>query len=276
MLKKLMAIVMSLVVVFSFVGCSSNDSKEASTDKGPKTIKIATSDQDLEEMLKSVEGEFLEKGYKMEIRMFAGDIVAPNTALSEGSVDANFYQHVPYMNDFNKSKGTNLVAVGESIFYSKMGIYSQKIKSLNEVKDGMEIGISSDATNRTRALLFMENMGLIKLKKGLEVYTKLDIVENPKNLKIVELDVAMIPKTLPDLDMVIIYPYDMELAGYNIKPIAMDPPEVGKKYGLVLSVDKKNENAPWAKTLAELMKGEKTKEVVKKYYKDTGAHISEY
>ncbi|MEG2338711.1 MAG: MetQ/NlpA family ABC transporter substrate-binding protein, partial [Clostridium sp.] len=189
MIKKVVSILLASLLTLSMVGCTSTKDKEAVAEGGVKTIKIGTTDADLEEMVKSVEGEFLEKGYKMEVKMFAGDILAPNIAVQEGSIDANFYQHVPYMNDFNKSKGSNLVAVGESIFYSKMGLYSQKIKSLDEVKEGMKIGISSDATNRTRALLFMEKMGLIKLKEGLEVCSKLDIVENPKKLEIVELDV---------------------------------------------------------------------------------------
>lgn len=275
-IKKILVGLLAATMSIAFVGCSSSDSKGKETSSDVKTIKIGTTDADMEDMLLSVKDDFLKKGYKMEIQMFPGDYVTPNNAVSEGSLDANFYQHAPYLKEFNKNKGTNLVTIGKSIFYSNMGFYSNTLNSLDEVKEGMSIAISSDATNRTRALLFMENQGLIKLKKGLEVYGKLDIEENKYNLDIIELDVAKLPSTLEDVDMIITYPFDMELAGIDKKPIVCDPSEIGEKYGISIVVDSKNENSDWTKQLVELLKGEKTKAVVEKYYKDTGVHISDY
>ncbi|MEG2354245.1 MAG: MetQ/NlpA family ABC transporter substrate-binding protein [Clostridium sp.] len=275
--KRLITMILLVSMCLTVSACSKGkaDVKEGN-DSGVQTIKIGTCDKDLEDMVLSVKDEFLKEGYKIEIKMFAGEVVAPNIAVSEGTLDANFYQHVPYMVEFNKNKGTNLVAIGESIFYSNMGLYSEKITKIDEVKEGMKIAISSDATNRTRALLLMQDLGLVKLKAGLEVYSKLDVEENKYNLEITELDTAMIPSSLPDVDMVIIYPYDMELAGYEMKPLAMDPSKIGRKYGISLVTDKKNEDAKWAKILSKLLQGEKTKKVVEEYYKDTGVHISDY
>lgn len=241
-----------------------------------KVIKAATTDEDMEEMLLTAKDALKEAGYDLEIQMFSGDYVAPNIATNDGKIDINFFQHVPYLVEFNKNHDTNLVQIGDSIFYSSMGLFSDKIKSLDEIKEGMTIAISSDATNRTRALQFMEAMGLIKLKKGLDVYTKLDIEENKYNLDIVEMDVAMIPKSIPDMDMVIIYPYDVELAGDDLKAIEYDPPQIGSGHGIVLVTTEENKDAEWAKIMQKTMEGEKTKDVVKKYYGDTGRHFLDY
>lgn len=273
-LKKLLIGLLSVAMCGLMIGCAMQTSKVE--PKETKTIKIGTTDADMEEMLLSVKEDYLQKGYEMEIQMFPGDYVTPNNAVAEDSLQANFYQHKPYLDEFNKNKGTNLVAIDRSIFYSNMAFYSNKIDSLDEVKDGMTIAMSSDATNRTRALKFMENQGLIKLKEGLEVYTKLDIEENKYNLEIIELDVAKLPSSLDDVDMIITYPFDMELAKIDKKPIVCDPSEIGEKYGISLVVDGKNKDEEWATTLVELLKGEKTKAVVEKYYKDTGVHISDY
>lgn len=273
-LKKLLIGLLSVAMCGLMIGCAMQTSKVE--PKETKTIKIGTTDADMEEMLLSVKEDYLQKGYEMEIQMFPGDYVTPNNAVAEDSLQANFYQHKPYLDEFNKNKGTNLVAIDRSIFYSNMAFYSNKIDSLDEVKDGMTIAMSSDATNRTRALKFMENQGLIKLKEGLEVYTKLDIEENKYNLEIIELDVAKLPSSLDDVDMIITYPFDMELAKIDKKPIVCDPSEIGEKYGISLVVDGKNKGEEWATTLVELLKGEKTKAVVEKYYKDTGVHISDY
>jgi len=273
-LKKLLIGLLSVAMCGLMIGCAMQTSKVE--PKETKTIKIGTTDADMEEMLLSVKEDYLQKGYEMEIQMFPGDYVTPNNAVAEDSLQANFYQHKPYLDEFNKNKGTNLVAIDRSIFYSNMAFYSNKIDSLDEVKDGMTMAMSSDATNRTRALKFMENQGLIKLKEGLEVYTKLDIEENKYNLEIIELDVAKLPSSLDDVDMIITYPFDMELAKIDKKPIVCDPSEIGEKYGISLVVDGKNKDEEWATTLVELLKGEKTKAVVEKYYKDTGVHISDY
>lgn len=256
-----------------FTGCSA---KEESKEAEKKVIKAATTDNDMEEMLLTTKDALKEAGYDLEIEMFSGDYVAPNIATDKGEIDVNFFQHVPYLDEFNKNQSTHLAAPGESIFYSNMGLFSDKINSLDEIKDGMSIAISSDATNRTRALKFMESMGLIKLEEGLNVYTKIDIKENPHNLDIVEMDVAMIPKSIPDMDMVIIYPYDVEIAGYDLKAIEMDPADIGSYYGIVLVVQEDNQNAEWLQIMQKTMQGEETKKVVEKYYGDTGVHISDY
>ena len=275
-MKKTSKIVLILMVVTAMViGLAScGDSKAPAKEK--KEIVAATTDADMEAMLNTCKPALKKAGYSLKVKMFSEDYVTPNIATNDGDIDVNFFQHVPYLNDFNKDKKTELIAAGPSIFYSNMGLFSDKITSLDQIKDGMSIVISSDATNRTRALRFMENMGLIKLDKKKKTLTKLDVTENKYNLDIKEIDYAMIPKTLPDVDMLIIYPYDMELAGYDIKPIKQDPPEIGSEYGIVLVTNKKNKDAKWLKIMQDTMEGKETQKVVHKYYGDTGVHFLEY
>ena len=275
-LKQIISVLVAGVMAFSVAACGSDSGKQADKEKKEKVIHAATTDEDMEEMLLTTKDALKKAGYKLEVKMFSGDYVAPNLETEDGKIDVNFFQHVPYLEEFNQDHKTHLEAAGKSIFYSTMGLFSHKIDSLDQIEDGMTIALSSDITNKTRALRFMESMDLIKLKKGLNVYNITDIEENPHNLDIVELDYAMIPKAFEDVDMLIIYPYDMELAGYDVKPIVQDPPAVGSEYGIVLVTNEKNHDAKWLKIMQEEMEKDACKDVVYKYYKDTGVHVSDY
>ena len=269
--KFLLVLMIIGTMIFGLASCGNGKSEGKK-----KEIVAATTDKDMEEMLNTCKPALEKKGYSLKIKMFSGDYTTPNIATDDGDIDVNFFQHVPYMEEFNKSKKTHLIAAGDSIFYSTMGIFSDKIKSLDQVKPGMTIAISEDATNRTRALRFLDNVGLIKVDKDKKILTKLDITENKYNLDIKELDIAMIPKAYPDMDLIVVYPYDMEEAGYKVKPIVQDPPEIGSQYGIILVTNEKNKDAEWLKIMQKTMEGEETKKVVKKYYKDSGIHHSEY
>ena len=137
-------------------------------------------------------------------------------ATTDGDVDANYFQHVPYLEQYNEENGTDLVAVAD-MHYEKMAIYSESKKSLDELADGDKIGVPNDATNEARALKVLAENGVIKLAEGTtETATKTDIVENPKNVEIVELEAATIPATLPDLA------YGVINANYAIQSDIMD------------------------------------------------------
>lgn len=147
-------------------------------------------------------GDLLKKeGYDLKIKEFT-DYVTPNTALGEGSLDANFFQHVPYLENTKKEKGLDLVWVAK-VHIEPLGLYSKKIKKLDELKNGARIAIPNDATNCSRALRLLEKNGIIKVKPG-ELVTAKDITENHKKVKISEIEAAQLPRTLPDVDASVI------------------------------------------------------------------------
>jgi YaeC family lipoprotein len=154
-------------------------------------------------ILEAVKALLLTKGVELEIREFT-DYVQPNLALESGELDANFFQHRPYLDDFNAQNNTSIVALAD-VHYEPLGIYPGKTTSLDALKDGAQIAVPNDTTNEARALLLLEANGLIKLKEGAGLTATVnDIAENPKNLKIVELEAAQIPRSLPDVDAAVI------------------------------------------------------------------------
>ncbi len=167
-------------------------------DEADKTIKVAASPTPHAEILNSVADALAEEGWTLEVIEF-DDYVQPNVATTDGDVDANYFQHVPYLDQYNEENGTNLVSVA-GIHYEPMAAYAGTKDSFDALEEGDKIGVPNDVTNEARALLLLEANGVIKLKEGAGVAaTKTDIVENPKNIEIVELEAATIPASLPDL-----------------------------------------------------------------------------
>ncbi|MDR2654794.1 MAG: MetQ/NlpA family ABC transporter substrate-binding protein [Oscillospiraceae bacterium] len=164
------------------------------------TIKVGATPVPHAEILEAVKPILAEQGITLEIVEFQ-DYVLPNTAVEEGELDANYFQHRPYLESFNTEHSTHLVDIGD-IHYEPFGIYPGKAASLEELADGAQIAVPNDTTNEARALLLLESTGLIKVDpgKGLEA-TVNDITENPKNLKIVELEAAQIPRSLQDVEL---------------------------------------------------------------------------
>lgn len=150
--------------------------------------------------MRSVSDELEKQGYKLEVVEY-NDYIIPNTALESGELDANYIQHLPYLEDFNKENGTHIVSVAD-IHYEPFGIYAGKSDSLENLKEGAVIAVPNDTTNEARALLLLQDQGLIKLKEnaGLTVTVK-DIADNPKNFEIKELEAAQVPKALQDVDV---------------------------------------------------------------------------
>ena len=155
------------------------------------------------EILEAAKPLMAEKGYDLQVMIYS-DYVQPNNALDAGDLDANYFQHLPYLESFNEQHGTKLVSAA-AIHYEPFGIYAGKTASLEEVADGAVVAVPNDVTNEARALLLLEAQGLITLKEGagLEA-TKNDIAENPKNLEIMEVEAAQIPRVLPDVDLAVI------------------------------------------------------------------------
>jgi len=188
MKKFLLAILLALII-------------PAAVFAADKTIVIGVTPFPHKDIMTVVKGVLAKEGYDLQIKEFT-DYVTPNTALAEKSLDANFFQHVPYLENMNKEKNLGLIWVAK-IHIEPLGLYSKKIKKLNEIKTGAQIAIPNDPTNCARALRLLEKNGLIKVKAG-DLVTAKDVTYNPKKIKFHELDAAQLPRTLQDVDASVI------------------------------------------------------------------------
>ncbi|KNF07214.1 ABC transporter D-methionine-binding protein MetQ [Gottschalkia purinilytica] len=259
-----------LLLVFTLItglivsGCSKespDNKKSEASQNGNETkkevvLKVGASPVPHSELLNLVKDDLKEQGIILEIKEF-NDYVQPNIALNDKQLDANFFQHKPYLDEFIEAKGVDLVSLGQ-VHVEPLGLYSESIKSLDELKDGATIAIPNDPTNGGRALLLLQNQGLIKLKEnaGLTA-TSNDIDKNPKKLKFEELDAAQIPRTLKDVDAAVIN-----------GNFALDAGLVPTKDALTVSKDKKDDlvlegkESPYANIIA-VRKGEENNENLK-------------
>ena len=262
-MKKLIAIVLSLILVLSFAACG----KKADG----KTVKVGASITPHAEILREAAKLLEKEGIKLEVVEYT-DYVQPNTAVEDGSLDANYFQHTPYLNTFNAENKTHLVSVG-LIHYEPFGIYAGKVKALSDLPDGAKIGVPNDGSNETRALLLLQQEGLLKLKDGIDAAsnaTKLDVVENPKNIEIVEMEAAQIPKALKDLDFGVINGNYALQAGLNAKTDALALEDASgsgaQTYANVLCVKEGREKDEAILALFKALTSQEVKDFINKTY----------
>ena len=211
--------------------------------------------------------KLLEKdGVQMKVIEFT-DYIQPNAALAAGDLDANSYQHQPYLDAQIKDRGYKFVSVGSTITFP-MGVYSKKIKSLNDLKQGARVGVPNDPTNGGRALLVLQAKVVIKLKAdaGLKA-TPLDIVENPKKIKIVELDAAQLPRSLDDFDAAVINGNYAESAGLSPTKDAIAVEASTGPYANVIAVRIADKDKPWVAKLVKAYHSPEVKKFVLEKYK---------
>lgn len=256
------AIILSLVIgSAALTGCGGKDGDD-------KTIKVGASPAPHAEILKEVESELEKDGYKLEVVEFQ-DYVQPNKALDAGDIDANYFQHKPYMDEFNAKQETELVSIG-AIHYEPLGLYQGEKKSIDELAEGDKIAVPNDTTNEARALLLLESEGLIKLKKdaGLTA-TKQDVVENPKKLEIVELEAAIIPRSMSSVAMGAIngnYALSAGIKEETAITFESSDSEAAKTYANIIAVKKGNEDSEKSKALFKAMTSDKIKKFIEKKY----------
>ncbi|BCS55444.1 methionine ABC transporter substrate-binding protein [Geobacter sp. SVR] len=211
-----------------------------------------------------------EKGYQLEIKEFT-DYVQPNLALQNKELDANYFQHKPYLDDFNKNNKTSLASAA-AIHYEPLGIYPGKTKALADMKDGAVIAVPNDTTNEARALLLLETLKLIKLKPdaGLKA-TAADIVENPKHIQIKELEAAQLTRSLPDVDFAVINGNYALLANLSVAANALAKEEkeslAASTFANIIAVRTGDENRPEIKALIEALKSDAVKKFIEDKYK---------
>lgn len=221
-MKKVLLTLFSLTLVLVLAACGNNNAKNAANSAAtnapaadasaepttepsaePVTLVVGASPKPHAEILKAIAPLLEKQGIKLEIKEFT-DYILPNTQLAEKALDANFFQHKPYLDDQNQKNGTELVPV-TAVHVEPFGAYSKKIKSIDELADGAKVAIPNDPTNGGRALILLAKNGLIKLKDDTNITsTTADITENKKNLKIIELEAAMLPRQLDEVDLALI------------------------------------------------------------------------
>lgn len=269
-LSYLLIFVLILSLCLAFAGCSSSEGEgdEPQGDAADTVIKVGASPAPHQEILEVAKPLLEEQGYTLEIVSY-NDYILPNTVLEEGDLDANYFQHITYLKNFNEENDTHLVSAAE-IHYEPFGIYAGKTTSLDDLQKGASVGVPNDPTNEARALLLLEQEGLIKLKEGVGILaTVLDIEENPKELKFNEVEAAQLPRLLPDVDIAVIngnYAIDAGLKIADALAIEAADSEAGKAYVNVVAVKEGNENLPKIKALVEALESDEVKQFIEETY----------
>lgn len=229
------------------------------------TLKVGATPVPHAEILEHVKPALEQKGVKLEVVEF-NDYVQPNLACDDGELDANFFQHRPYLDVFIKDHGVDLVAVA-GVHVEPMGVYSSKIKDLNDLKKGDSIAIPNDPTNGGRALLLLASAGLIKVPDPNDVtVTVLDITENPLNLNFRELEAAQLPRSLPDVTAAVINTNYAIPAGLNPLKDALYQEGADSPYVNILVANKDSAETADMKALVEVLTSEDTAQFIKDKY----------
>lgn len=267
-MKKLFIIFLAGVISLGLLsGCTTTGGDVTTSPSGMEnslegtTLKVAASPTPHAEILAVAKDILAKQGVTLEILEFT-DYIQPNTVTEDSQVDANYFQHITYLNDFNAKQGTHLVPVAE-LHYEPFGIYAGKTGALADLADGANIGIPSDPTNGGRALLLLQANGLITLSRdvGLEP-TKLDIEENAHNYKIVEMDAAQLPRSLDSLDIAVIngnYAMQGGLNTENALAVEDSDSETAQAYTNVLVVKEGREEDPAIQALVAALKSAEVK-----------------
>ena len=247
------------------------EAAEEAPAEGLVKIRVAASPTPHAEILAVAKEILAAQGYELEIVEYT-DYVQPNLVVDDGEVDANYFQHTPYLNTFNAENETDVVSVG-LIHYEPFGIYAGKTASLEELADGAEVIVPNDGSNETRALLLLQQEGLITLKEGIDASsnaTVYDIEENPLNLKITEMEAAQLPLSLPDVDIAVIngnYAIQAGLnAGTDALAIEDASGDAAQTYANILAVKAGNENDEGIQALLAALQSQEVKDFINDTY----------
>lgn len=269
-MKKFLTASLLTLTLFGLTACGSStdtnkpDSNTANTESS-NTITVGATSVPHAEILNEVVDNLAEEGITLNVKEFS-EYTVLNPSLSSGEIDANFFQHTSYLNNYVEETGDKLVSVGP-VHTEPMGIYSKTVKSLDELADGDKIAVPNDATNGARALLLLESNGVIKLKEGIgDKATIFDIEENSKNLEIIEMDAAALPRALDDVKMAVINTnYALE-AGFNPMEDAIAIEGSDSPFANILVVKEGNENKPEIQSLYKALTSDEIKTFIEEKY----------
>ena len=266
-MKNTKIITVSLAAALA-IGAITANGVLVSADAEKGTIKVAASATPHAEILEEAKPILEKEGWDLEVTVF-DDYVQPNLVVESGDFDANYFQHIPYLDNFNEEQGTHLVNAG-GIHYEPFGIYPGTKKSLDELEDGDTIAVPNDTTNEARALLLQDN-GVFTLKDGagLEATVK-DIEENPKNIKIEELEAAQVSRVKDEVAFVVLNGNYALQAGYSVSKDSIahetSDSEAAKTYVNVIAVKEGNEESEAIKALVDTLKSDEIKDFINEKY----------
>ena len=263
-MKKLIAAALTGALVLGTVGTSVVFAAD-----DDKTITVAASETPHSEILEAAKPILEEEGYDLEVTVF-DDYVQPNEVVESGDFDANYFQHIPYLNSFNEEKGTHLVNAG-GIHYEPFGIYPGTKSSLDDIADGDTIAVPNDTTNEARALLLLQDNGIIKLKDGAGLEATVnDIEENPYDVEIVELAAEQVARVAEETSYIVLNGNYALQAGYSVSKDALayetSDSEAAKTYVNVIAVKEGNENSDKIKALVDVLKSDEIKDFINEKY----------
>ena len=260
MKRRLVSLTLAALLVLGLTACGGK--------KQNATIKVGATPAPHAAILEVAKEILAEQGYTLDIVEY-DDYITPNTSLEDGSLDANYFQHITYMNEFNAENGTHMVSAA-GIHYEPFGLYAGKTAALADLQDGAQIAVPNDGTNEARALLLLEQEGLIKLKDGVGLSaTKSDIAENPHNYEIMELEARLLPTTLQDVDMAVIngnYAIDAGLKVSDAVAVEAADGAAAEAYVNVLAVKEGSENSEGIQALVKALQSDKVKTFIEETY----------
>ena len=263
-MKKLIAAALTGALVLGTVGTT-----VVFADDDDKTITVAASETPHSEILEQAKPILEKEGYDLEVTVF-DDYVQPNEVVESGDFDANYFQHIPYLDSFNEEKGTHLVNAG-GIHYEPFGIYPGTKDSLDDLEDGDTIAVPNDTTNEARALLLLQDNGIITLKDGVGLEATVnDIEENPHNVEIVELAAEQVARVADETSYIVLNGNYALQAGYSVAKDALayekSDSEAAKTYVNVIAVKEGNENSDKIKALVAALKSDEIKDFINEKY----------
>ena len=266
MKKKILTLLLAAAVTASLAGCAKGGDNAGADDA--TTIKVGANITPHSEILEQAKPILAEKGINLEIIQLE-DSITPNTGVIDGSLDANYFQHVPYLEQFNEENGSDLVSIG-AIHYEPFGVYAGRVNDLKDLPDGALVAVPNNVTNEARALQLLAANGVITLKDGVGLEaTKLDIVDNPKNIEIVELEAATIPASLPDLAIGVInanYALGAGLTTDDAVAYEAADSEAAETYVNVIVVNAGNENSEKTQALVKAIQTDAVKDFILNTY----------
>ncbi len=282
MKKKFLSLIATAVLTLSLVGCGSDNTKKTAaaadtsnvetTTAAPAaestTIRVGANITPHAEILEVAKPILKEKGITLEIVQLE-DSITPNTGVIEGSLDANYFQHVPYLEQFNKENGSDLVSIG-AIHYEPFGIYAGRTKDLKDLQDGALVAVPNNVTNEARALLLLAQEGLLTLKEGAGIKATVeDITENPKKIQFKELAPEQLVSALPDVDVAVINGnYAIEGGLHVSQALAVEANDglAAKTYGNIIATSPAKQNDASLKVLVEVLQGQEVKDFINGKY----------
>ncbi|MEE1373053.1 MAG: MetQ/NlpA family ABC transporter substrate-binding protein [Parolsenella sp.] len=271
-IKPLAGIVAAAGLALALTACGGNSgaattAAASSSAASDNVITVGASPSPHAEILEAIKPELEAQGYELKVVEYS-DYVQPNVALSEGDLDANYFQHLPYLENYNTENGTDLASAG-AIHFEPMGLYAGKSSDITNVPDGAKIAVPSDATNEARALLLLQDQGVIKLTDGVGLEaTANDIVENPHNVELVEVEAAAVPRSLQDVDFGVINGNYALSAGLDTSATLASEDadsEAAQTYANIVAVRNGDENSEKTQALLKAL----TSDTARKFIEDT-------